>query len=581
MKKVFKTRVNILVAMVMMVFCIFSIKLVQYQIIDGEENFEKSNTSIKFRQNITAARGDIVDCYGVPIASSQPVFNVIFNKAYIQNSQTNNRIMETLWVLDNNGETINDILPLTDTQPYKFIEEKDAEIARMRTTLELNIYATEEDVMKKLTQRYSLEDIPQENRRAVGGVRYTMERDGYSLSYPYTISKNVSMDTVSIISENSRELTGVEIYETSKRYYEDGTVLPHILGTVGPIYAEEYNELKDKGYKMSDVLGKDGLEKSYEDYLKGVDGTVEIERNMYGEIVNKEVIEMPKPGNTLVLTIDSQLQKTANELLKKQMDILHTKESKWGKEASGISLVVLNPKTGAVLAVANYPSYDLNLYSQNYEQYAADENTPLFNRAFQGLYRPGSAFKPVVAVAALQNGLIDVNTRYNCTGRYNYYADSGWFPSCAMGRSHGNINVEEALKVSCNIFFYDLGRRLGIDTINETAHRLGLAVKTGLEIPEKVGTLSSPEQRQAAGGKWEGGDVIQAAIGQSDTVVTTVQLATYAATLANNGSRMSTHMIKSIEDYKGDSTIYTTPITALSQLPDINGSYDVVKQGML
>ncbi|MEG0020621.1 MAG: hypothetical protein RR728_08745, partial [Oscillospiraceae bacterium] len=224
MKKVFRTRVNILVSLVMVVFSIFSIKLVQYQIIDGDENFEKSNTSIRFRQNITAARGDIVDCFGVPIASSQPVFNVIFNKAYIQNSDTNQRIIQVLKILSSNGEEVNDILPLTDTKPYKFIEGKEAEISRMRNTLELNIYATEEDVIKKLAERYSLQDIPPDQLRGVGGVRYTMERDGYSLSTPYTISKSVDKDTVAIISENSRELIGVEIYETSKRYYEDGTV---------------------------------------------------------------------------------------------------------------------------------------------------------------------------------------------------------------------------------------------------------------------------------------------------------------------------------------------------------------------
>lgn len=581
MKKDFKSRMNILVSFVVVIFVIFSMKLVQYQIIDGEENLEKSNTSIRFRQSITAARGDIVDSFGVPVVSSQPVFNVILNKAYLQNSMTNQRIMQVLEIFRNNQDPVNDILPLENDPPYKFVEAKETEISRLRDTLELNIYATEDDIIKKLADRYSMEEVPSELWRAVGGVRYSMERAGYSLSNPYTIAKDVEMDTVSIIAENSRELGGVEIYETSRRLYEDGTLLPHVLGTIGPIYAEEYEELKSKGYSINDVLGKDGLEKSYESYLKGTDGMVEIEKNIYGEIVSKDVIEQPSPGSTLHLTIDAQLQKKANELLKKQMDILHTKESQWGKEASGISMVVLNPKTGAVLAVANYPSYDLNYYSTRYSEYASDENNPLFNRAFQGLYRPGSSFKPVVATAALQAGLIEENTRHICTGQYQFYAATGWFPSCALNRAHGNINVKDALKVSCNTFFYDVGRRLGIEAINDTAHRLGLAVKTGLEVPEKTGVIAGPDQRAALGQTWEGGDVIQAAIGQSDTVVTTVQLATYAATIANKGKRVNTHIIESIQSHDGNETIYKTPITVLSEIIDAGNTFSAVEQGML
>lgn len=557
-------------------------KLVQYQIIDGQENFEKSNTSIRFQQNITAARGDIVDSFGVPIVSSQPVFNVIVNKAYLKNADINQRIMQVLNIFVNDLDKINDILPMEYTAPYNYILEKETEIERLKKTLELNVYAKEGDIIQKLVERYSMEEIPQEFWRAVGGIRYTMERDGYSLSNPYTIAKSVGMDMVSVISENSRELIGVEIYETSRRFYEDGTILPHVLGTIGPIYPQEYEELKDKGYKMNDTLGKDGLEKSYESYLKGKDGTIEIERNMYGEIVDKEVIVEPNPGNTLRLTIDKELQSRANELLKKQMDVLHSKETKWGKEASGISIVVLNPKTGAVLAVANYPSYDLNLYSSNYSEYANDENNPLFNRALQGLYRPGSAFKPVVATGALQNGLIDENYRYTCNAFYHFYEkDLGWTPACALFRAHGNINVEEALKVSCNVFFYDLGRRLGIEDINKAAHNLGLGVKTGLEIPEKTGVIANPEQRKAQGQTWEAGDVIQASIGQSDTLVTTVQLATYAATLANRGKRMNTHIIESIEDYNGETTVYKTPITVLSEIEEKNNTFGIVQQGML
>ena len=557
----------------------FAMKLVQYQIIEGEQHFESSNTSVVFEQTLTASRGDIVDAYGTPLASSQLVFNVTLNRAYLQSDQLNQRIIEALEILEENGEDINDILPLEKESPYSFIEGKESEVEWVRKTLELNVYATENDIIEKLGERYSLEEVPKALWRKVGGIRYTMEREGYSLSTPFTMATDVSEKTVAVITENSRQLSGLEIYDTSKRYYEDGTILPHLMGTVGIIWAEEYEELKNQGYGMTDTLGKSGLEKLYESYLKGTDGSVQIERNMYGEITDKQIIDAPKEGNTVRLTIDYNLQKELNEALVRQMDALHKRASLWGKEADGISAVVIDVKTGGILAIANYPSYDLNLYTSNYNEYAADENNPLFNRAVQGLYRPGSVFKCAVALAALQEGIITEDTRFRCTGTYMYYAPS-YMPSCANGAVHGNINVKEALKVSCNCFFFEMGRQLGIDKLNEIAHQMGMGVKTGLEISERTGIVSNPEYTESMGGTWQAGNVIQAAIGQLDTALTTVQLATYAATLANEGQRLNTHIVDSIVSIDGD-VVYETPVNVLSELPDKNDAYRIVEAGML
>lgn len=579
MKKVLESRIKILSAVILTVFLLFTIKLVQYQIIEGEKHFESSNTSVVFEQTLTASRGDIVDAYGTPIASSQLVFNVTINRAYLQSGQLNQRIIEALGILEENNEDINDILPMEKESPYSFIKEKESEINWVRKTLELNVYATENDVIEKLAERYSLEDIPRDMWRKVGGIRYTMEREGYSLSMPFTIATDVSEKTVAVITENARQLGGIEIYDTSKRYYEDGTVLPHLLGTVGVIWAEEYEELKNEGYGMTDTLGKSGLEKLYETYLKGTDGSVQIERNMYGEITDKQIIDPPEEGNTVKLTIDYQLQEELNKILAHQMEILHQKTSLWGKEADGISAVVIDVKTGGILAIANYPSYDLTLYTSNYNEYAADSTNPLFNRAVQGLYRPGSVFKCAVALAALQDGIIDEDYRYTCSGVYTYYAPS-YMPSCANGKAHGTINVKEALKVSCNCFFFEVGRQLGIDRLNEIANSMGMGIKTGLEVSERTGVVSNPEYTESLGGTWHVGNVIQAAIGQLDTALTTVQLATYAATLANEGDRLNTHIVDSIVSIDGE-VVYKTPINVLSELPDKNDSYRVVEEGML
>ncbi len=585
MKKVLETRLNILILIIFGIFLAFTLKLFQYQVVDGEEYYSKSNATTRIDQTVTAARGDITDINGVPLAGGQIVFDVTVNKAYMPSDKLNERILETVKILWRQGETINDILPMETEYPYSFIEDKETELSRLREDVaKVAVYATEQDVLAKLTERYKLEEVPSEYLRVMAGIRYTMEREGYSASYPFDIAKDVSVETATIIKELSRELTGIEITESSKRYYENGTLLPHILGTVGPIYAEEYQQLKSQGYGLNDTLGKSGLERAYESYLKGKDGVVQIEKNMYGEVTDIDVVERPQPGNTVKLTIDAELQARANEIIKAQVEMLQSRQAGWGKECTGATMVVLDVKTGGVLAISNYPSYDLNLYTSNYTEYSTDENTPLFNRAVQGLYRPGSVFKVSVAIAALQAGIIDEYFTYTCRGVYDYYTVEQWggtLPSCASGTAHGTINVMQAIKVSCNCFFYDLGRRMGIDAVNQSAQNMGLGVLTGLEINENEGRLSTPEFTELMGGTWQAGNIIQASIGQLDTVITTVQLATYANTIANRGTRYATHIVDSIETYDGSEVIYKTPLTILSQTENTNNAFDIAERGMI
>ena len=585
MKKVLEQRLNVLVILVMCIFTVFTLKLVQYQIIDGEEYYSKSNATTRINQTVAAARGDITDINGVPMAGSQVVFDVTVNKAYMPADKLNQRLLETVKILQRQGETINDILPMENEYPYSFLSEKTAELTRLREDVAgVAIYATEEDVLAKLIERYKLQDIPSEYLRIIAGVRYTMEREGYSASYPFDVAKDVSVQTATIIQELSRELTGIEITESSKRSYADGTLLPHILGTVGPIYAEEYQQLKSQGYGLNDILGKSGLERAYESYLKGTDGVVQIEKNMYGEVVDLQTVERPKPGNNVVLTIDAEFQSRVNDALKAQVEMLRGRQAGWGKECTGATMVVLDVKTGGILAISNYPSYDLNYYNSNYTAYSQDTTTPLFNRATQGLYRPGSVFKVNMAVAALQQGLITESFTYTCRGVYDYYTVERWggrLPGCANNTAHGTINVKQALQVSCNCFFYDLGRRMGIENINESAHNMGLGVITGLEISEQTGRLSNPAFTESLGGTWQAGNVIQASIGQLDTAITALQLATYSATVANRGVRYATHIVDSIVNYNSSEVIYKTPVTVLSETPNTNDAFAVAEKGMV
>ena len=584
MKKILESRLNILIAAVVCIFGIFVFRLIDLQIINGDGYYSQSNRTTRINQSITASRGDISDANGVPLASSKTVFNVSINKAYMPNGKLNERIIAVLDILDQYGRQVNDILPMSTTLPYTFDESKDSELSRLRTTIKVAVYATEKDVLAKLVDRYSLEDVPESYQRRVAGVRYTMERLGYSDSFPFNIAEDVSVELATVIKEKSRELTGIEITTGSKRYYGNGSLLPHILGSVGPIYAEEYEELKSQGYGLNDILGKSGLEKSYESFLKGTDGIVQIEKDIYGGITDTDIIKEPVPGNTVQLTVDSDLQEQSNAILRDLVTFLQGRSAGWGKECDGASMVVLDTKTGGVLAMSNYPSYDLNSYSSNYQEYSENPSTPLFNRAFQGLYRPGSVFKLSVAAAALSSGLIDETYTFTCHGVYTYYTQREWggaLPGCANNTAHGTINIKQAIEVSCNCFFYDLGRRLGIDAINESAKKLGLGVTTGLELFEQEGRLSSPELAEVLGTDWYVGNVIQASIGQLDTAVTTVQLATYANTIANKGRRYQTHLVKSIVNYDGSETVYETPVNVVSEYGNTNGTFDIIEQGMI
>lgn len=326
----------------------------------------------------------------------------------------------------------------------------------------------------------------------------------------------------------------VRLAARGQRTWPDGTLLPHALGFTGPITAEEWPAAREKGLAMDSIIGQSGLETAYDDLLRGQDGQLLINTGFDGAVRDTIQKSTATPGSTLVLTLDAELQATLQQALRERIETLRTTAAVGGgREACAGAAVVVDVKTGGILAAANWPGYDLNTYRTDYAALAADASAPLLDRAFQGLYAPGSAFKPAVAAAALTNG-IDPNATVNCTGRYLYY--SGYQPGCLQYGHSGPVDLRTALEQSCNIFFYDVGRRLGVDTFSTMARLLGLASPTGVEINEAEGRLtwSTDENYQA-------GLTLMAAIGQGNTAVTTAQLAVYAATLATDGQRPTLH----------------------------------------
>ena len=584
-------RMMLLIAAAAVIIGLYGFRLIFLQLVNGDSFTAQATNTTDYKFTVTAARGDIVDSKGERIASSTTGYNVVLNKLLMGDEDLDTMLQKIVGLLGKNGESWNDSLLIGQPDAaghYEFTAASDnvAEqkaLAAMKDNLGLQQYATADDVMEKLVEDYDLADFSLYWQRVLSGIHYEMQLQAFSNVNNFVMAENVSEATVATIKENSLSLPGVEIVETSTRSYEQGTVLPHVLGRVGKITAEKWKvtdengqvtyPLKEKGYNMNDIIGISGLESAYEDQLRGKDGVETITRNSDGVIVNTALTTVPEPGHTVQLTIDSEFQKAVDQALAKNVEWIKNTYAD-SKQANAGAVVVIDVKTGGVLAASNYPSFDQNLYAAQYNEYSADENMPLFNRALQGLYTPGSTYKPSVAVAGLDTGLLNRNSTVNCTRVYTYYKD--YRPRCAQhGHGNGPIDVVNAIKWSCNIFFYDVGRRLTSDVYDAYAYKLGLGQRTGVEVSEALGHLTTKNDSNYT----ESLD-IQAAIGQGNTAVTPIQLATYAATLANRGTRYRTHFVKAILDSNTGKTLQETQPEVMDVVEDKGETFDLVREGM-
>ena len=584
-------RMMLLIAAAAVIIGLYGFRLIFLQLVNGDSFTAQATNTTDYKFTVTAARGDIVDSKGERIASSTTGYSVVLNKLLMGDEDLDTMLQKIVGLLGKNGESWNDSLLIGQPDAagrYEFTAASDnaAEqkaLAAMKDNLGLQQYATADDVMEKLVEDYDLADFSLYWQRVLSGIHYEMQLQAFSNVNNFVMAENVSEATVATIKENSLSLPGVEIVETSTRSYEQGTVLPHVLGRVGKITAEKWKvtdengqvtyPLKEKGYNMNDIIGISGLESAYEDQLRGKDGVETITRNSDGVIVNTALTTVPEPGHTVQLTIDSEFQKAVDQALAKNVEWIKNTYAD-SKQANAGAVVVIDVKTGGVLAASNYPSFDQNLYAAQYSEYSADENMPLFNRALQGLYTPGSTYKPSVAVAGLDTGLLNRNSTVNCTRVYTYYKD--YRPRCAQhGHGNGPIDVINAIKWSCNIFFYDVGRRLTSDVYDAYAYKLGLGQRTGVEVSEALGHLTTKNDSNYT----ESLD-IQAAIGQGNTAVTPIQLATYAATLANRGTRYRTHFVKAILDSNTGETLEETQPEVMDVVEDKGETFDLVREGM-
>ena len=584
-------RMLLLIAVACVIMGLYAMRLIFLQLVNGDDFKAKATNTTDYNFTVTAARGDIVDSAGRRIATTATSYNVVLNKLLMGDRDLDAMLQQIVELLRENGESWNDTLLIGQPDAagrYAFTDDDSSasdqkQLADMKETLGLQQYATANDVMEMLVEKNELQGFPLEWQRVLAGIHCEMDRQAFSNVNNFVMAENVSAATVATIKEHSLQLPGVEIVETSARSYDQSDIIPAVLGRVGKITAEKWKvtdsngqvtyPLREKGYNMNDVLGISGLESVYEDELRGKDGVETITRNSDGVIVDTRLTTVPEPGHTVQLTIDSNFQRAVDKALAENIDMINRVYNTGTMKAAAGAVVVLDVKDGSVMAASNYPSYDQNLYASNYSEYSSDPSLPLFNRALQGLYTPGSTFKPAVAVAALDSGLINQYSTVYCNGVYNYFKD--YHPRCTRHGHSGNIDVVTAIKWSCNIFFYDVGRRLTSDVYDAYAYKLGLGQRTGVEVSEALGRLTTKNDSNYIVSL-----DVQAAIGQGNTVVTPIQLATYAATLANNGTRYRTHFVKAILDTNTGEVLSETKPEVMDVIEGTGNTFELVRQGM-
>lgn len=545
-------RMLALLLIMLIVLGIFSVRLFQIQIVQGEEYAKLASQGYRTTVSIAASRGEIVDCNQVPLVSNRTSYAVVLDYNYFphgnsaeKRQEQNECLLALIHLLQLEEEHWNDSLPISLTAPYTFDEERDQGVARLKEHLRMASYATAEQCLQQMIEKYELVAYTAEEQRALAGIHYEMETAGFSAKVSYTFAGDVSDTTMYRILEQSSRFPGVDVTTVPQREYVGGTTACHIIGTVGPIYAEEYAGLKDKGYSYNDILGKSGIEAAAESYLRGTAGTRVLIKDAAGVVISEEETVAPVPGQTVVLCLDALVQQTAqNALATTITDLRENGQEGKGKDVKSGSVVLLDVTNGGVLTCASWPDYDLSTYSLDYNKLLENPDNPLFNRALNGSFPCGSVFKPGMALAAITDHFIDADEIINCTHTYEYYAPS-YMPKC-MSR-HNRLSVVTAIEKSCNYFFYDVGRLMGSSIFNYLS-LYGFGQKTGVEIGESSGIQQTPESLRASGGTWVAGDYLQLAIGQRGAY-TPIQLAAYAMMIANNGVRYKTHFIKSVRSY--------------------------------
>ena len=612
--KQFHWRVRSIVGVLVILILLFAWVLYDLQYVHGADYLAQSRRKIAKTETVEAARGEILDRYGRVLVTNRESYNVSLDTSFMED--VNATLTKLLDICRTQGVTWADTLPISAEAPFVFTfdtassgaisnlyglaeslkwtdtlpprEEADAIRSAAQEGQGVS-YPSADAFLDKLREYYEIDPLlPDSEARALMGVRYELTLRSREVTYTaYVFAQDVQMPFIVTVKE--ADLPGVNIDTTTVREYKTAYAA-HLLGRVGLMNSDEWNNVYQAlNYPYNATVGKEGVELAFESYLHGTPGKRNIETNDQGKVVSGDdnwVVDQatgetlaPDPGDNVILTLDIKLQEAVERALATGIEGLKSEDTQGG------AAVVIDVRDGGVLAMASYPTFDLTTYTQNYNTLLADPLNPLLNRATQQVYPPGSTFKMVTAIGALEEGIIEPDTEILDTGRYLYYDD--YQPQCWIyrdsggARTHDEENVSDAIMDSCNVFFFDAGRRLGISLLEQYAAMFGLGESTGIELYEATGWMDGPEYTESHGQTWYEGNTLPAAIGQGNSRFTPLQLANYVATLANGGTHYSAHLLKEVKSNDFSQVVEQYEPTVLNQLEISPENLSAVTEGML
>lgn len=558
-KNKIKFRYNVMTVFTYIIGIVLIAQLFNLQIVHGAEYREQSNTRLTRETTLEAARGSILDRSGTVLASTDMRFSLELYKTKIDDETLNNSILGIIQVLEKYGISYDDDFPIS-INPFAFTIEGET-LQNWKETYELDENITAEQAFYDFKDRYEISNTDINEIRKIICIRYQITTEGYSSTKALTIAENIPREAVAEFSENSDKYPGTNIVVESVREYTQGSLAAHVIGYASKISSEEYQERKDT-YSQNDIIGKTGIESVFEEYLKGKNGTKQIDMAVDGTITAEYTAEEAVEGADVVLTIDAELQSVTERVLAENLQKIQSGGFGRVYDATASSCVVMDVRTGDVLAMANVPTYNPQdfvggISTENWNKYINDPAKPLVNKAIQNSYSPGSIFKMVTAIAGLETGAITTSTTIRDTGVYTKYPDSPkncwYYTDYHVG--HGWLNVSQAIEKSCNYFFYETGDRIGIDVLDQYARYFGLGRKTGVELlGETEGVLASKESKSELhpdDSNWNPGDTLNAAIGQGDNEFSPLQMAEYISMLANGGKKIDVSVVKTIRNADG------------------------------
>lgn len=545
----FKLRYNTLVILVYILGFILLGRLFFLQIVKGKEYREMSNTRLTRESTIEAARGNILDKDGKVLATTKTGYSIELYKTKIDDETLNNTILKMIKLLEKNKDGYINNFPITSD--YKFTISSDEEISKWKKQYGISEEATAKDCVYRFRDKYKISDSNMEDVLKIIAIRYEISTKGYSATRSIKIAENISKESAIEFNEQNAYFPGINIITQPIRTYTSGSLASHIIGYIGKIGDEEYKTKKEEGYGANDYLGRMGVEYTLENYLRGTNGKKQIDMSVDGTIEDEEVVQEAVSGDDVTLTIDSELQGKTEDILREAVDNLKKKK----KNSNFAAAVVMNVKNGEVLAMASYPNFKPEVFTggiSSDDWKDLQTNNKLYSRAFQGAYAPGSTFKMVTATAALESNVVKETEYVNDRGVYPYAHNPVCWYYTSYHRGHGNVNIKQAIQKSCNYFFYEMGRRLGIDNIEKYAKYFGLGSKTGIELSDTAGTLASKDTAKSKNRNWYLSDTLSAAIGQSYNSFSPLQMARYISIIANGGNHVNATIVKNIKDADGN-----------------------------